>query len=335
MSTAFLSLSPSSRIYFRLLDLTRIIFMGTPAPVAPVLQRLHRMPGVDVVSAVTPPDRPRGRGRQPESPPVKVAAEALGIPVLQPSNLRGDSIQAGLSELSPDVIVVAAYGRFLPTAVLELPPHGCLNLHPSLLPRHRGPSPVATAILEGDETTGVSLMLLDEGMDTGPVIAATAVQMTGRETAGELTDTLFDLGGALLQENLPPWVEGRLRATPQEEARATVTRKLERADGLADWSQQAEAIARACRAFDPWPGLYTQWQGKTLKLTDLSVHHEHQAGKAAPGTVVAMGNNRGLYVGAGEGMLVLNSVQLEGRRAVSGEDFLRGYPEILGARLGN
>lgn len=313
----------------------RIVFMGTPAPVVPVLQRLHRMHGVEVVSAVTPPDRPRGRGRQPDSPPVKVAAEALGIPVLQPNNLRGESAQAGLSELSPDVIVVAAYGRFLPTAVLELPPHGCLNLHPSLLPRHRGPSPVATVIFEGDETTGVSLMLLDEGMDTGPVIAATAVQLTGRETAGELTDTLFDLGGALLQESLAPWVEGRLWATAQDEAMATVTRKLERADGLVDWSQPAEAIARACRAFDPWPGLYTQWQGKTMKLMDLTVHHEYQAECFAPGTVVAMGSNRGLYVGAGEGMLALNSVQLEGRRAVTGEEFVRGYPEILGACLGN
>ena len=307
--------------------------MGTPAPVVPVLQRLHRMPGVEVVSALTPPDRPRGRGRQPDSPPVKAAAEALGIPVLQPANLRGESIQTGLSDLSPDVIVVAAYGRFLPTAVLELPPHGCLNLHPSLLPRHRGPSPVATAILEGDQTTGVSLMLLDEGMDTGPVLAATEVQMSGQETAGELTGTLFDLGGALLEENLAPWVEGRLQATPQDEARATVSRKLERADGLVCWSQPAEAIARACRAFDPWPGLYTQWQGKTLKLMDISVPSELQTVSVAPGTVVASGNNRGLHVGTGEGMLVLNSVQLEGRRAVTGEDFLRGYPDIVGSQL--
>ena len=307
--------------------------MGTPAPVVPVLQRVHRMSGVEVVSAVTPPDRPRGRGRQPDSPPVKVAAEALGIPVLQPANLRGQTIQAGIAELAPDAIVVAAYGRFLPTAVLELPPHGCLNLHPSLLPRHRGPSPVATAILDGDETTGVSLMLLDEGMDTGPVLAATEVQMTGRETAGELTDRLFDLGGALLLENLAPWVEGRLQATPQDEAIATVTRKLERADGLVDWSQPATAIARACRAFDPWPGLYTQWQGKTLKLMDISIHNEYQTGSVAPGTVVAMSNNRGLHVGTGQGMLVLNSVQLEGRRAVTGEEFLRGYPYIVGSQL--
>ena len=315
----------------------RIAFMGTPAPVVPVLQRVHRTPGVEVVSAVTPPDRPRGRGRQPDSPPVKVAAEALGIPVLQPANLRGQAIQAGLAELAPDAIVVAAYGRFLPTPVLELPPHGCLNLHPSLLPRHRGPSPVATAILDGDETTGVSLMLLDEGMDTGPVLAATAVRMTGRETSGELTATLFELGGALLMENLAPWIEGRLQATPQDEALATVTRKLERADGLVDWSQPAEAIARACRAFDPWPGLYTQWQGRTLKLMDISVHREYKPeyklGAVTPGTVVAMDNNRGLHVGTGEGMLVLNSVQLEGRRGVTGEEFLRGYPGIVGSQL--
>ena len=307
--------------------------MGTPAPVVPVLQRVHRMPGVEVVSAVTPPDRPRGRGRQPDSPPVKVAADALGIPVLQPTNLRGQEIQAGLAKLAPDVIVVAAYGRFLPAAVLELPPHGCLNLHPSLLPRHRGPSPVATAILDGDETTGVSLMLLDEGMDTGPVLAATEVQMTGRETTGELTDTLFDLGGALLQENLARWVDGRLRATPQDEAIATVTRKLERADGLVDWSQPAEAIARACRAFDPWPGLYTQWQGKTLKLLDISVDNEIQTEIKAPGTVVAMGNSRDIYVATGQGTLVLNSIQLEGRRAVTGEEFLRGYPDFIGSQL--
>ena len=307
--------------------------MGTPAPVVPVLQRLHRMPGVEVVSAVTPPDRPRGRGRQPDSPPVKVAAEELGIPVVQPPNLRGESIQTDLAALSPDIVVVAAYGRFLPAAVLELPPRGCLNLHPSLLPRHRGPSPVATAILDGDETTGVSLMVLDEGMDTGPVIAAMKVLLTGQETAGELTDTLFDLGGTLLQENLAQWVEGHLHATPQDDARATVTRKLERADGLVDWSEPAETIARKCRAFDPWPGLYTHWQGRTLKLMDISVLHNYRTGSVAPGTVVAVGSSKGLYVAAGQGMLALNSVQLEGRRAVTGEEFLRGYPDILGANM--
>lgn len=307
--------------------------MGTPAPVVPVLQQLHRMPVVEVVSVVTPPDRPRGRGRQPDSPPVKVAAEALGIPVLQPGNLRGESTQAKLAELSPDVIVVAAYGRFLPTAILELPPYGCLNLHPSLLPRHRGPSPVATAILEGDETTGVSLMLLDEGMDTGPVVATAEAALTGVETAGELTATLFEMGGELLHENLDPWVSGRLSATPQDETLATVTRKLERADGLVDWSQPAEVIARRCRAFDPWPGLYTQWQGKTIKVLQSEPLPHHQTGTVRPGQVVAAGTGKGIYVTTGHGMLALNRVQLEGSRAVSGHDFVNGHPSIIESQL--
>ena len=184
--------------------------MGTPSSVTPVLRRLYEMPDVDVVAAVTPPDRPRGRGRQPEPPPVKEAALHLDIPVLQPPGLRNETAQAELAALNPDVIVVAAYGRLLPPPVLELPPHGCLNLHPSLLPRHRGPSPVATAILEGDAITGVSLMLLDEGMDTGPVIARAEVTLEGDETAGALTDRLFDLGGALWRGQSRPMGERRI-----------------------------------------------------------------------------------------------------------------------------
>ena len=164
---------------------------------------------------------------------------------------------------------------------------------------------MATAILEVDETTGVSLMLLDEGMDTGPVIAATEVSLTGSETAGELTAALFDLGATLLMEHLAPWVGGRLPATPQDVAAATITRKLERTDGLVDWSEAAATIARKCRAFDPWPGLYTQWQGKTLKLREISEHPELQTSGAPPGTVVPAGNGRGMYVATGEGTLVL------------------------------
>ena len=307
--------------------------MGTPPPVVPVLQRLHGMPGVQVVAAVTPPDRPRGRGRQPDSPPVKTAAEALRIPVLQPPNLRGESIQAELERLAPDAIVVAAYGRFLPTAVLELPPHGCLNLHPSLLPRHRGPSPVATAIVDGDEATGVSLMLLDEGMDTGPVVAKTEMSLTGRETAGELTGTLFEMGGALLQENLIPWVGGKLTAIPQDETLATVSRKLERGDGVVDWSQSAEIITRRCRAFDPWPGIHTHWNGRMLKLLSVSHDPDDTDSPSVVGQVMAHGPSGGLRVATGQGILSLDQVQIEGGRAVSGHDFVNGHPDIIGSLL--
>ncbi len=309
--------------------------MGTPFSVVPVLDSLHKMPGVEVVAAVTPPDRPRGRGRQPEPPPVKESAQRLGIPVLQPPTLRKEGAQAELAALSPGVIVVAAYGRLLPPQVLELPPNGCLNLHPSLLPRHRGPSPVATALLDGDEVTGVSLMLLDEGMDTGPVIARAEVKLAGNETAEGLTGQLFDLGGALLCDNLGAWVSGQLKAEPQDDALATLTRKLERSDGLADWNLAAEVLARQCRAYSPWPGLYTEWQGKTLKLMGLTVLPDCESGATAAGQVVTAGSAKGLRVATSAGTLALDRVQLEGRRTVTGDEFLRGYPEILGARLGS
>ena len=308
--------------------------MGTPTPVVPVLHRLHSMDGVEVSAVVTPPDRPRGRGRQPEAPPVKEAAGSLGIPVQQPPTLRSESVQADLAAFSPDVIVVAAFGRFLPPPVLALPPHGCLNLHPSLLPRHRGPSPVSTAILDGDETTGVSLMLLDEGMDTGPVLATLRMRLDGTETAGELTDRLFDLGGKLLEDNLSQWVGGELPAQPQDHARATVTRKLERLDGVADWNDPAELLARKCRAFDPWPGLYTEWQGRTLKLLYVAAVDGAEGKTAVAGNVLPPDSGNTPRVATGAGTLALHQVQLEGRRPVSGEEFARGYPDIFGACLG-
>ena len=311
----------------------RTVFMGTPSAVIPVLRRLHEMPEVEVAAVVTPPDRPRGRGRQPDAPPVKQAAETLGIPVLQPPNLRGESTLAELGAFVADVFVVAAYGRLLPPAVLSLPPKGCLNLHPSLLPRHRGPSPVATAILEGDTITGVSLMLLDEGMDTGPVIAQRELTLTGNETAGELTDTLFAMGGDLLAENLVPWTRDEIKAKPQDDSAATISRKLERSDGRADWNLPAELLARQCRAFAPWPGLYTDWQGRTVKLLETSPFPGGAAESRLPGQVVVQGNI-GPSVATGNGLLALSRLQLEGRRAVTGEEFLRGYAEFAGALLG-
>ena len=309
--------------------------MGTPPSVVPLLQRLHGMPQVQIASVVTPPDQPRGRRGQPEPPAVKIAAASLGIPVLQPPSLRSVSAQAELTALSPDLIVVAAYGKFLPAAALELPRYGCLNLHPSLLPRHRGPSPVATAILQGDNVTGVSLMLLDEGMDTGPVIAATEVLLTGQESAGELTDRLFELGGSLLLENLEPWISGQLNSKTQNEAFATITRKLERIDGLVDWNEPAESIAQKRRAFDPWPGIHTQWGGRTLKLLSVTTEAESKEHPGPAGLVTPPGPSGGLRVATGAGILSLDRVQLEGGKAVNGADFLNGHPDIIGSQLGN
>lgn len=311
----------------------RLVFMGTPAFAVPVLAGLTGLDGCEVAGVYTPPDRPAGRGRRAQSPPVKEFALEHGLPVRQPASLRSAEAQAELAALEPDAIIVAAYGKLLPPPVLELASLGCLNIHPSLLPRHRGPSPVATAILEGDQVTGVTLMLLDQGMDTGPLIAQTEYPLNGDETAEELTETLFGLGGEFLHESLPRWQSGELKAVPQNDSLATVTRKLERADGRADWTLTAEALERRARAFTPWPGLFTSWNGSGVKLVEVSVLPA-VSGVGDPGVVVETGDSVApAAVVTAQGLLGLKTIQLEGRRAVSASDFLRGAPGFIGARL--
>ena len=264
----------------------RLVFMGTPSFLVPVLGALANDQDVSVVGVFTPPDRPRGRGRSSEMPPVKSYALDLGLEVYQPNSLSSAQVQGELSSLQPDVIVVAAYGKILPPQVLGTPRYGCLNLHPSLLPRHRGPSPVASAILEGAPVTGVTLMLLDEGMDTGPMIGQREYPLTGLETAEELTSSLFQLGTGLLLESLTPWVAGSLTAEAQDEAGATITRKLERNDGLVDWELPAATLERRRRAYTPWPGLFAHWQGGVLKLLDVVALPPDGGPKTQPGRVV-------------------------------------------------
>ena len=309
----------------------RLVFMGTPAFAVTVLAGLTGVDGWEVAAVYTPPDRPAGRGRRAQSPPVKEFALEHGIPVHQPASLRSAERQSELAALKPDAIIVAAYGKLLPPAVLEIPPLGCLNIHPSLLPLRRGPSPVVTAILEGDQVTGVTLMLLDQGMDTGPLIAQTEYPLKGDETADGLTETLFELGGKLLQESLPGWQSGELKSVPQNGSLSTVTRKLERTDGLANWTLTAEELERRARAFTPWPGLFTNWNGSSLKLVDVSVL-PNPSGAGEIGAVVKTSKQAAAVV-TGHGLLGLKTVQLEGRRAVAVSDFLRGAPGFIGARL--
>ena len=308
----------------------RAVFMGTPRFAGPALDILASNPAVDLVGVYTPPDRRRGRGRVMEPSPVKAQAQELEIPVYQPSTLRNPDAVGELSELKPEIIVVVAYGRLLPAEVLELPRFGCLNLHPSLLPRHRGPSPVPGAILNGDDTTGVTLMLLDEGMDTGPVIAQRSRSIQPGDDADTLTTDLFRVGADLLDATLPGWVSGNIDARPQNEDMATYTSKMERADGLADWGRSAEFLWRQQRAYAPWPGLHSAWEGKELKLLEVSPLPD---GRAEPGAVVRTDGDE-LAVGTGEGLLMLRRLQLEGRRPAYSDDFVRGYPDFVGARLG-
>ena len=316
----------------------RLVFMGTPAYVVPVLETLFAAPGMPVVGVYTPPDRPRGRGQAVEQTPVKAAALERDLPLFQPPSLRSARAQQELASLQPDVIVVAAYGKLLPPEVLDLPPNGCLNLHPSLLPKYRGPSPVVTAILDGAAATGVTLMLLDEGMDTGPILAQQEHPLSGNETAATLTEDLFRLGSQLLLDNLETWIDGNLPACPQDNSVATVTKKLERADGWADWNLPAAELERRRRAFAPWPGLSTNWQGKSLRLLEVTAVEQpfEQVGFVAedPGLVQGLAlEDSPVGIGTARGILALKTVQLEGRRATSAAEFLRGYPGFIGSQL--
>ncbi len=309
--------------------MTRIIFFGTPEPAAKALRALVKN-GHEVVAVFTQPDRVSGRSRKPRPTPVNEAAVELGLPVHTPRGLRDDDVLSDLASTTADISVVLAYGRILPPAILALPARGVLNVHPSLLPLYRGPSPVVTAIREGASETGVSVMLLDEGMDTGPVIAQSAsVPITESDTAESLTDQLFRMGVDLLVETIPAWERGDIEAVPQDDALATVTSLVEKSDGELDFGEPALHITRATRAYHPWPGTFTHWDGKLLKILEASVSGTGE--NLRPG-VVSIDDGR-LIIGTGEGSLDVSRLQLEGRAAVSAADFLRGYPAIEGASL--
>lgn len=303
--------------------------MGSPYPAVHVLEALvsseHRVVGV-----YTQPDKASGRGLKLEPPSVKERALALELPVFQPNSLRPREVQEQLAYLEPDAIVVAAYGKFLPLQLLTLPPLGCLNLHPSLLPRHRGPSPVAFSLLEGDAVTGITIILLDEGMDTGPILAQREVFIDEEDTTESLTKRLFQVGADLLMETLPPWMVQGITPQSQDHSLATVTRKLSREDGKIDWQLPAEEIWRRGRAYHPWPGIYTFWKGKLLKI--LEGIPDGYAGLESPGTVVADDAQEPGVV-TGDGALRIRRLQMEGRRATTGGEFLKGYPGFVGSRL--
>ena len=311
----------------------RLIFMGTPTFAIPVLAGLTNISDSEVVAVYTTPDRAAGRGRNARTSPIKDYAVELGIQVKQPETFRSDEVRAELTALQPDAIIVAAYGKLLPKPVLDVPKMGCLNIHPSLLPRHRGPSPVATTILNRDRVTGVTIMLLDEGMDTGPLIAQHEFFLQGDENTDDLTEALFELGARLLVETIPKWESGEIQAENQDESLASVSRKLERSDGLVDWSLTADELERRARAFTPWPGLFTNWNESNLKLVDVS-YHGVDSSKWEPGTVFQSDDPEiPAVVATSEGFLGLKTIQLEGKRPVSVKDFLNGAPEFIGSKL--
>jgi methionyl-tRNA formyltransferase len=308
--------------------MVRIVFMGTPEFAVAPLEHLV-LNGHQVVAVYTQPDRPAGRGRRPVSSPVKVAAQALGLPVVQPASLKKAEVVAELSGFRPDIIVVAAFGQLLPWPVLGLPGYGCINIHPSLLPRHRGAAPIAAAILAGDEFTGVTIMLMDEGLDTGPVLTRVQIAISDRDNSGSLSSKLSLVAAHLLQDVLPAWKRRQLSPRPQDEAGATYSGTITKEAGEIDWRLAAVDIRRKVRAFYPWPGSYTRWRGKVLKIVEAMPLAGVEA--VLPGRVVATGS--GFGIGSGDGALEVLSVQLEGRRVMSAAEFIRGQRQLIGTVL--
>lgn len=313
---------------------TRIVFMGTPEFALPSLSSLHRVgvqAGWQIVAVVTRPDRPAGRGKKLSVGPVKTFAQAHALPVMQPGSLRerADAIQS-LRWLAPDVIVVAAYGHILPPSVLEIPTFSCLNVHASLLPAYRGAAPVTNALLDGIAETGVTIMLMDERMDTGPVLAQVKLPILADDTTISLGQRLANRGSALLVNTLSAWLAGAVEPTPQDQlpGHPSICRPLKKQDGRIAWTLPAVQIERMIRAYTPWPTAFTKWKGQNFQLWQGYV----MAGQAEPGLVLQIDGQ--VAVGTGDGLLVLQEVQPAGKRRMKLTTFLNGMPDFIGSRLG-
>ena len=298
----------------------RLVFMGTPDFAVPSLAALYKA-GHKIAGVVTQPDRRKGRGKRVVPPPVKVAAAARGLSVFQPMNVNDGEFARRLTDLSPDVIVTVAFGQLLKSPILELPPLGCLNVHASLLPKYRGAAPIAWAILNGEASTGVTIMQMDEGMDTGPILAAREEVIRPEDTTETLSRRLSEIGAALIVEILEEWHAGRLTPIPQDSSRATYAPPLKKADGRIDWGQSAARIERLIRAMNPWPGAFTTVEGKMLKIYSAKITKPPET--LAPGQGLVMDD--AWIVATGEGALSLLEVQLEGRKRQDIHTFLKGF----------
>jgi methionyl-tRNA formyltransferase len=296
---------------------TSLVFMGTPDFALPTLKALHKQ--FPVRGVITQPDRKSGRGQTVHPPPVKKTARKLKLPILQPDSLAAPETMEQLENWQPDVIVVAAYGKILPPEVLHFPPHGCLNVHASLLPRWRGAAPINAAILHGDEQTGVTIMKMDQGLDTGPILSQEAIPILPDETAGSLFQKLSQLGARLLLDTIPPYLRGDIHPRPQNDHEATYAPQLQREDGKLPFQKPAQQLERRVRAFHPWPGSFLFYQGKRL-----IVHRAHAEAHSSPGPGVLCTHNEFPAVGTSQGILVLDEVQPAGKRPMPGDSFLRG-----------
>lgn len=312
----------------------RVVFIGTGDIGLPVLRRLLESEAHELAGVVTQPDKPVGRDQRIQAPPIKAALGGRDIPVLQPERIKREEAIRAIEALAPEVIVVMAYGQILPRAVLEIPRIACLNLHASLLPRHRGAAPIQAAIAAGDRETGLTVMYMDEGLDTGDILLESAIAVTAEETGGSLHERLSQLAPAALDQGLRLLSAGSAPRIPQNAAEATYAPKLEREHGLIDWTQAAETIERKIRAFDPWPSAYTVLRdgaGKERKLKVFQAAPTTTERSLEPATLIAGDNS--IVIGTGDGALRLEEVQLEGKKRMTAAELLRGSGWIAGASI--
>jgi methionyl-tRNA formyltransferase len=314
----------------RAADPARTVFLGSGAFAVPILDALLDDSRVELVGIVTAPDRPAGRGRTLLPTPVALRARALWVPLLQPTRLRDPEAVAGVEALRPELGVLADYGQIVPREVLDLPAHGILNVHPSLLPRHRGASPIQAAIAGGDDYTGVTIMQMDQGLDTGPIAASTEWSLSGRETAPDLEQRAAREGAALLGRTIGAWLAGEIQPIPQASDGVTLTKRLRRSDARLDPGRPALELERQVRAQLPWPGSAIETEAGRLTIHRASVAPSEPGD--APGLLVPAGE--GIAVATASGRLVLDQVQLAGRRQLSGAEFLRGQRELIGTAVG-
>lgn len=309
--------------------MTRVVFMGTPDFAVPALEALVADTGFTVTGVVTQPDRPAGRGQQERPSPVKIRALAHALPVFQPEKLRGEDALAQLRAWAPEVIVVAAYGQILREAVLTLPPYGCINVHASLLPRWRGAAPIQYAIRAGDAESGVTIMQMEAGLDSGPILLQEAIPLAAEETGVSLHDKLAALGAELLIPALDGYLAGEIIPRPQPDEGVTIARSIRKEAGAIDWGESAEAIDRQVRAYDPWPGTFTILSGERLKIIRGMPVMGVEA-DALPGTFIS--SEGALGVAAGEGVYRIEEIQPAGKKRMSAEAFLAGRGEVIGMR---
>lgn len=307
----------------------RTVFMGTPEFALATFEGLIDF-GLNLVGVYTQPDRPKGRGKKLAAPPVKELALKHDIPVFQPQKLRDPAVVEQLRELQPDLIVVVAYGQILPKAVLEIPQYGCINVHASLLPKYRGAAPINKAIIDGETETGVTTMYMDVGLDTGDMLVKRSLTIGANETAGQLHDRLALIGREAMEETLKRICAGTLVAEKQDDALSCYAPMMKKEDGRIDWSQPATAVHNLIRGLDPWPGAYTHLDGEVLKISATRVDVELSG---PPGEILSA-DKTGVRVACGAGGLVIDGLQLPGKKRLSAANFISGRPLFAGTRLG-